>query len=279
MNPTTKKSNCENNKIEEIKKLRKRIKVLRDSIKLSSSSLATIQNPHQTWKENTLFAVSNCIGNWRSIVLYYDLFLDDDDENDIAHHNEEEGEVVVVVEEAALTIDQEIEQMVQRVRGMNEEVEVVGDFVESTVPREIFELIQMSLQSGPLTGAKPGYFKRCGSEIAQMASDFLSSLDLGLDDDNDDYETEDEAITTTTTTVAQNKTDFQYDKQRCLGMSMNQFQTICKWYNNAIKAVESGAQPSKSMSKRMNQNYKPLKNNGSNSHKRKKKKKYLRPSY
>lgn len=274
MNPTTKKSNCENNnKIEEIKKLRKRIKVLRDSIKLSSSSLATIQNPHQTWKENTLFAVSNCIGNWRSIVLFYDLFLDTDE--NIAHHNEE-GEVVVV-EEAALTIDQEIEQMVQRVRGMNDEVEVVGD-VESTVPREIFELIQMSLQSGPLTGAKPGYFKRCGSEIAEMVSDFLSSLDLGLDDDDDN--TEDEATTiTSTTTTAQNRTDFQYDKQRCLGMSMNQFQTICKWYKNALKAAESGAQPSKSMSRRMNQNYKPLKNNGSNSHKRKKKKKYLRPSY
>ena len=38
---------------------------------------------------------------------------------------------------------------------------------------EIFGLVQMAMQSGPLTGAKPGYFKRCGHEVAGIAHWFL----------------------------------------------------------------------------------------------------------
>lgn len=41
----------------------------------------------------------------------------------------------------------------------------------------VFELIQQCLQTGPLSGAKPGYLKRCGSEVAQAVSSFLGALE------------------------------------------------------------------------------------------------------
>jgi hypothetical protein len=47
----------------------------------------------------------------------------------------------------------------------------------------IFELLQQALQSGPLAGGKPGYFKRCGSQVATSVLVFLTGLDpCGCDD-------------------------------------------------------------------------------------------------
>ena len=41
----------------------------------------------------------------------------------------------------------------------------------------IFQLIQLSLQCGPLSGSKPGYFKRCGSEISKMVMNYLNNME------------------------------------------------------------------------------------------------------
>ena len=38
---------------------------------------------------------------------------------------------------------------------------------------EVFGLIQMTMQVGPLKGSNAGYFKRGGKEVASMAKDFL----------------------------------------------------------------------------------------------------------
>ena len=71
---------------------------------------------------------------------------------------------------------------------------------------KVFILLQMSMQSGPLVGSNPGYFKRCGSEVASIALDFLNDVvdlagvveaptdedddgnsdELNADEDNDD---------------------------------------------------------------------------------------------
>lgn len=37
----------------------------------------------------------------------------------------------------------------------------------------IYELVQASLQTGPLAGAKPGYFKRCGRAVATLVHAYL----------------------------------------------------------------------------------------------------------
>lgn len=40
----------------------------------------------------------------------------------------------------------------------------------------IFALVQGSLQTGPLAGAKPGYFKRCGSSFATLVHTYLCEI-------------------------------------------------------------------------------------------------------
>mmetsp|Transcript_1459 Transcript_1459/g.1962 ORF Transcript_1459/g.1962 Transcript_1459/m.1962 type:complete len:203 (+) Transcript_1459:218-826(+) len=102
----------------EINHLLKRIKILSESISLSSNA---ISKP-ETWRNNVLNAVKNCIIEWRAILTHYEL-----DE--------------IQIKEPALAV---------------------------------FMLIQQSMQSGPLTGSNPGYFKRCGGCVAKQASIFLN---------------------------------------------------------------------------------------------------------
>lgn len=46
----------------------------------------------------------------------------------------------------------------------------------SGAPLAIFEMLQQCLQSGPLRGGKPGYFKRCGPVVASVAAGFIAGL-------------------------------------------------------------------------------------------------------
>ena len=80
----------------------------------------------------------------------------------------------------------------------------------------LYELIQMSMQTGPLAGAKPGYFKRCGSEVAMQALAFLNSI----------------------------------EEPASLYFSEKQQQAIAKWRSNASKAVGNDRPPSKSALKK-----------------------------
>jgi hypothetical protein len=88
----------------------------------------------------------------------------------------------------------------------------------------VFQLIQLSIQSGPLSGGKPGYFKRCGSKIAKMCMDFL------------------------------NEVVPQYEELgNLMGFSSNQMDTMKKWITNAEKAVQNDKPPTKSVTKKMQQ--------------------------
>jgi hypothetical protein len=53
-----------------------------------------------------------------------------------------------------------------------------GDTMEIiySTTQEVFGLLQTSIQVGPLSGSNPGYFKRCGGEVATMASTFLNGI-------------------------------------------------------------------------------------------------------
>jgi hypothetical protein len=86
----------------------------------------------------------------------------------------------------------------------------------------VYELIQMAMQSGPLAGAKPGYFKRCGSESARQALFFLDS------------------------------TLRDKDEPSFLHFTQKQAVAIDKWKNNARRAVEDDKPPSKSALKKQN---------------------------
>ncbi len=89
----------------------------------------------------------------------------------------------------------------------------------------VFLLIQLSVQSGPLSGGKPGYFKRCGAEVAKVVLEFLEEVvpkheELGID---------------------------------CMGFTSNQMNTMNKWIVNAKKAVENDKPPSRTALKKMKQ--------------------------
>ena len=99
---------------------------------------------------------------------------------------------------------------------LNEETKLVGK--ETSVA--VFGLLQLTMQSGPLTGSNPGYFKRCGGDVARAAlklleSDVLTSGDLSS----------------------------------TLLFSDKQVDVIGKWRKNAAKAVENNKPPSKSVLK------------------------------
>lgn len=83
----------------------------------------------------------------------------------------------------------------------------------------MFELVQLALQSGPLKGAKPGYFKRCGAEVARQALNFLDRT-------------------------------FPEEVIRSLHYTERQVGAIRKWQTNAQKAIDNNKPPSKSALKK-----------------------------
>ena len=84
----------------------------------------------------------------------------------------------------------------------------------------VYMLIQLAMQSGPLAGGKPGYFKRCGSTVAMVALTFLQTV---LPDENE---------------------------ATLLCFSERQVDAIQKWKQNASKAIDNDKPPSKSILKR-----------------------------
>jgi hypothetical protein len=96
--------------------------------------------------------------------------------------------------------------------------------LELTVKKDtaslVFGMIQHSLQCGPLEGAKPGYFKRCGSEVAKVVAEFLKEM----------FEKE--------------------DAVRALGFTDKQVEAIDTWKKHAQKAGEADKPPSKSALKK-----------------------------
>jgi hypothetical protein len=186
---------------------------------------------------------------------------DDTQSDDIASCNVEEGQTVDEDEAAATNnpADEEIQHLIRRIRNVRESIQLsaaanvnpstwqqnvlnpvrncVGEWraivnhydqdeldqaVCKAPAQAVFELMQMSLQTGPLAGAKPGYFKRCGNEVARQALEFLHPC------------------------VADN------EEAAFLYFSEKQADAIFKWKGNASKAVENDKPPSISVMKKQN---------------------------
>ena len=92
--------------------------------------------------------------------------------------------------------------------------DVLSDMKRST-GQAIFELLQQALQTGPLKGSNPGYFKRCGSEIATAVHAFLCEI----------IANEEEA--------------------KFLCFTEKQCAAVDKWKKSALKASEKAQPPSK----------------------------------
>jgi len=113
----------------ELRHLRGRVARVREGIQTSQG----LANP-ETWRENCLLPAGNAAHEWRAIL---------------AHHLPQSG---------------------ARARE-----EPCGAALHAAAA-DVFGLIQMALQSGPLAGSNPGYFKRCGGVAAGMGLEFLSDV-------------------------------------------------------------------------------------------------------
>ena len=132
-----------------------------------------------TWEQNCLNAVHSCVVEWHMIVSF--------------HYCNTDGDAKAISAEL---------------------LETGHDTCLS-----VFVLIQMALQSGPLVGSNPGYFKRCGGEVARIALKFLTSE------------------------------VFTGDLATKLLFTDKQIAVIQKWTKNAEKAAKSNKPPSRSMTK------------------------------
>ena len=93
----------------------------------------------RTYQDNVLNAVANCVNEWRSIVRHYPPLPED-----------------------GSSVDDGTDYMLPKIK--------------KAAALSIFEMIQHSIQCGPLTGSKPGYFKRCGGDVAKVVVKFLDQV-------------------------------------------------------------------------------------------------------
>ena len=139
---------------EEIKHLQKRISNVRQSIQLSSTSLQLPSN----WEQNCLNSVKNCIVEWKAILSAYQPTTAPSSfvENTFDH----------------LEDDLSYDSILQHPLHPDSEQ-------SKAIALELFGLLQLSMQCGPLSGSNAGYFKRCGGAVAQTAHMFLTGCVAG----------------------------------------------------------------------------------------------------
>ena len=216
---------------QEIRHLQRRIRNVQESIQLSSDSVA---NP-AVWQENVLNAVHNCVQEWRSILLHHYQSLppparldSDDDDDDEEEEEEEESDKDdqkdanhrEAKDESTTTTTTTIEAAATTTNGNddNDDDNVLRMQQEELVKKTslaVFGLLQLAVQCGPLKGGKPGYFKRCGSAVAQTTLVFLETT---IPPNND--------------VVASRFTP-------------NQRHAIAKWKTAATKAIQANKEPSR----------------------------------
>lgn len=264
----------------ELKHLLRRIKHVQDSIQLSSQSTALF-NP-QTWQENCLHAVRNCVLEYRQILKYYHRIIHIDRHGDDHHRNNGDNVQRDIVNTSS-AMKNSVNNSGQpsahtpvencHHQGNNENVSTTN---VARVALKLFGLIQMSLQVGPLKGSNPGYFKRCGVDVAKMALAFLKECTLGLQErqtSDRSSSINDSCNVCRTTTKNENSgenvedesDDNQDDKKNELAgihdddqldlhskklqelqFTEKQQSIILKWIANAEKAVVANKAPTKS---------------------------------
>jgi hypothetical protein len=119
----------------------------------SSSSSTSIQH----YSANVLNAILNAVVEWHAIYTRYYYCYDDHPQSD-----DDSNAGPTVPSPSSLS---DAPPPPPRPSAQVFVIREMGDLV--------FALIQQGLQCGPLAGAKPGYFKRCGSEIAGLVHAFL----------------------------------------------------------------------------------------------------------
>ena len=239
VNPSPTTCNDSNNFETELIHLNKRVFKLKESIQLASISTA-LQNIH-TWKENCLNAILNCVYEWRHIVSFYRLNNDysriKNEEKDDDHDEKDDDVEEVSIEGYEFEDDQHQVCVPQHCHHQEQKTVCEQDNVYNAAS-QIFSLIQMVMQIGPLKGSNPGYFKRCGVHVAKLSLDFLVQCIISKDTSDNNISHHDETITSLSLLPYENL-QFQ------LLFTLKQSQIMKKWIRNATKAIETNKGPSK----------------------------------
>lgn len=128
----------------EIDHLIKRVQNVQSSLQTSQG----LADPEK-WRTNCLLPTKNVVREWRSIVSFHEAgegAIEDSDTTGNGDSNNNDG-------------------------GRDD----VSETLHSTA-QKVFGLVQMSMQTGPLVGSNPGYFKRCGGDVASVALVFLREI-------------------------------------------------------------------------------------------------------
>ena len=234
--------------INEIKDVRRKIRNMQESIQLS----VNIAQP-PIWRDNCLNATLNIVNQWRSIVLYHgtlryiqsqidvDNNVDqalDDDENLQSCIEDEQSNSSSLDDDSSISKDEEKDESVE-IRDLDYPLDVENELCKST-HTEVFGLIQMTMQVGPLKGSNAGYFKRCGKEVASMAKEFLVKCispqqKATTADESEDIQDGDLI-----------SAEYQNVCMKELLFTLKQSEKIEKWIKDADKAIVDNKAPSKS---------------------------------
>merc|ERR1711865_171801 len=187
----------------ELDHLMTRIHNIQSSIQFSASSII---NPI-TYRNNVLNPVANVTNEWRSIVRYH-------------YHNHTKHST------------------------NNDSASAERSLMETkTTSLAVFMLLQQALQCGPLAGSKPGYFKRCGSEIATVVHEFLNTSILVISHDVRNR-TDTDHTTTTSVDDDEHGTTKEERHQHLLSIireellfTNTQIETLIGWRKNARKTT------------------------------------------
>ena len=150
--------NCDDKFHQEIQHIQKRI----NYVTLSNKTSQGLVNP-STWRTNCLIPTRKVVKEWRDILMFHSM----NKNNSSVAENE--------------TIDADAEDpMGERNREYDNlqhgAFEIKNKGLLQSTSQQVFSLIQMSLQTGPLVGSNPGYFKRCGGEVASIALVYLCEI-------------------------------------------------------------------------------------------------------
>ena len=145
----------------EIEHLQKRINNIQTSIQTSSG----ITNPTK-WKSNCLLSTRNVVKEWISILKFHIAHScnNNNNNNNDTRHEDEEGSNALSSIINHINTD-------ESGHSCNN-----NDSLLHSTSQKVFSLIQMSIQTGPLVGSNPGYFKRCGGEVASIAYEYLNEI-------------------------------------------------------------------------------------------------------
>jgi hypothetical protein len=197
----------------------KEIRQVQQKIRNLKESIQLSTNIAQplVWQANGLNAALNIVNQWKTIVVFYS------SKNQV-------DERIVIHEDS---LDRSKETSLQ-----------------------VYGIIQMVMQTGPLKSCHPGYFKRCGGQVAKMAKEFLVKCIQGTssDGEGETMESVDNSNTcsnnihvlipeTNKTVVGQDSCYVVADELR---FTSQQKSTLLKWIKDADKAIAANKPPSKS---------------------------------